>query len=483
MSADSSVRLFEYRDGRSDKFWEIRLEGTSHTVRYGRVGTDGQTVTKEFATDEKALASCEKLIRQKEAKGYKEVNDPSDARSEQVKLAKLAKQESEPFIETILESPDDFQGYAVYADWLSEQGDPRGELIQVQWQLGSTELTGKPRKEAEKRERELIKTNRSEWLNELAPELTDDWLPDQFSWLERPAYDAQFARGFLDALKIQYLFPEFATKLKRSGMSRMLRRLQIVYLARGEELADEVESYADRDWGWEDCPSIEALIAGGTFDNLRHLEISEGDHGCHIVAPNVHKLVAKAPRLETLIVEAHEVDTEALFQQKMPNLRSLTVNHLTDYPLPALANNRSLQQLESLEIRPHAFEYDDDEAYIVLEDIRAICRSENLGSLKHLYLQCTDFGDDGIDEIIQSGILQRLETLKLPSGATTDQGAERLAAADLGTLKRLDLSGNYLSSSTVAKLRKQKISISCDGQNDPATLGSERMHLYDGDME
>ncbi len=388
----------------------------------------------------------------------------------------------EPFLDAILQDPDDFQGYAVYADWLTEHGDPRGELIQLQWQLESTELTGDARKLAQKRERELIKSGCKQWLNELAPELTDNWLPKELKWIESPAYHYEFARGFLDSLKVEYLLPEFATKLKRSSAMRMLRRLHIVHLPRGEELVEELEQYSDREWDWDDCPSMDALIAGASFDNLRHLEISEGDDGCHIIAPNVHNLVAKTPRLEVLIVEAHEVDTEELFKQTMPNLKSLTVNHLTEYPISVLAENRSLENLESIEFRPHAFEFDDDEAYIVLEDIQAICRSKYLNNLKHLYLQCTDFGDEGIDEIIQSGILNRLETLKLPSGATTDAGAERLAAADLGTLKRLDLSGNYLTNATIARLREKKVSLSSGSQNAPGSI-DERMHLYDGDME
>ena len=388
-----------------------------------------------------------------------------------------------PFIHAILESPDDFHAYAVYADWLSEQGDPKGEFIHLQWNLQSPELTGELRKQAQKRERELLQMHRQKWLGEFSPELTEDWLPEGLNWLTRPAYEFNFERGFLDSLQIQYLLPEFATKLKRSEAGRLLRRLHINHLPRGEELVEEIEAYADRDWGWNDCPSLDALVAGGSFENLRQLEISERDHGCHLIAPNAHELVAQTPRLEVLILEAHEVDTEALFQLQMPHLTALTVSHLTEYPVALLANNRSLKHLESIEFRPHAFESEDDEAYLVLDDLRAICRSDNLASLKHLHLQCSDFGDEGIDEIIQSGILQRLETLKLPSGATTDAGAERLAAADLGGLKRLDLTGNYLTDQTIQRLREKQVSLSCDAQNDRASLGNERMHLYDGDME
>jgi predicted DNA-binding WGR domain protein len=63
-------RSLRYTDGKSDKFWEIRLVDTSHTVRYGRHGTAGQIQTKDFATEAEALKSYEKLVAEKLKKGY-----------------------------------------------------------------------------------------------------------------------------------------------------------------------------------------------------------------------------------------------------------------------------------------------------------------------------------------------------------------------------------------------------------------------------
>ena len=41
----------------------------------------------------------------------------------------------EPFLQTVLENPADDGARLVYADWLEEQGDPRGEFIRVQIEL------------------------------------------------------------------------------------------------------------------------------------------------------------------------------------------------------------------------------------------------------------------------------------------------------------------------------------------------------------
>lgn len=72
------TRRFEYSDEKSNKFWEITVNGNEHTVRYGRIGADGQTKTKEFADAEAAEKDAEKLIKSKTKKGYEEVSAGGD---------------------------------------------------------------------------------------------------------------------------------------------------------------------------------------------------------------------------------------------------------------------------------------------------------------------------------------------------------------------------------------------------------------------
>ncbi len=53
------MRTFEFRDGRSDKFWNVEVQGPKLVVTYGRIGGKGQTQTKEFADAAKAQpATC-----------------------------------------------------------------------------------------------------------------------------------------------------------------------------------------------------------------------------------------------------------------------------------------------------------------------------------------------------------------------------------------------------------------------------------------
>jgi predicted DNA-binding WGR domain protein len=65
-------RYFEFVGGTSAKFWEIGTSGNQVTVRFGRIGTDGQTQVKELADADAATKHAEKLIGEKTRKGYLE---------------------------------------------------------------------------------------------------------------------------------------------------------------------------------------------------------------------------------------------------------------------------------------------------------------------------------------------------------------------------------------------------------------------------
>ncbi len=67
-------RRFEIKGGKSKRFWEIETKGASHTVTYGRLGTAGQSKTKQFDSKQEATAAAEKLIDQKVHKGYQEIH-------------------------------------------------------------------------------------------------------------------------------------------------------------------------------------------------------------------------------------------------------------------------------------------------------------------------------------------------------------------------------------------------------------------------
>ena len=62
---------YEFHDGSSAKFWSISIDESSYTVRYGKVGSKGQTKTKSFKSPTEASAAADKVTAQKLKKGYK----------------------------------------------------------------------------------------------------------------------------------------------------------------------------------------------------------------------------------------------------------------------------------------------------------------------------------------------------------------------------------------------------------------------------
>ncbi len=65
-------RHFEYVGGTSAKFWEVSVAGCHVSVCFGRIGTDGQSQSKELASADAAQQHADKLIAEKLKKGYVE---------------------------------------------------------------------------------------------------------------------------------------------------------------------------------------------------------------------------------------------------------------------------------------------------------------------------------------------------------------------------------------------------------------------------
>jgi predicted DNA-binding WGR domain protein len=66
------TRYFEFVGGSSAKFWEATVQGRDVTVRFGRLGTSGQSQTKTLPDAAAANKHAEELIAQKVDKGYVE---------------------------------------------------------------------------------------------------------------------------------------------------------------------------------------------------------------------------------------------------------------------------------------------------------------------------------------------------------------------------------------------------------------------------
>jgi predicted DNA-binding WGR domain protein len=72
-SSETVRRRCEFVAGSSSKFWQVSRTGAVLTIQFGRIGTQGQTMTKSFDTPQRATNELEKLFAEKLRKGYKAV--------------------------------------------------------------------------------------------------------------------------------------------------------------------------------------------------------------------------------------------------------------------------------------------------------------------------------------------------------------------------------------------------------------------------
>ena len=102
------MRQFKYSDNKSHKFWNIEQSGKSYTVEYGRVGSKGQSKTKDYGSEAEATKAYEKIIAEKVKEGYVETTPTSAPPSTKQMLEKA-----------ILDDPENLAAHTAYADWLT----------------------------------------------------------------------------------------------------------------------------------------------------------------------------------------------------------------------------------------------------------------------------------------------------------------------------------------------------------------------------
>ncbi|OAI48009.1 hypothetical protein AYO44_08105 [Planctomycetaceae bacterium SCGC AG-212-F19] len=491
------MRTFEFTDEKSNKFWNIELQGTKFTVIFGRIGTAGQMQTKMFADEAKAQAAHDKLVAEKLGKGYVETTRGAAAAPAATAAPSPLQQSLE---QAILDNPDDIATHSAYADFLSEQGDPRGEFIQVQLALEDTKRSAKERAQLEERESELLKKHARTWLGELGRFLVGKW-----SGPDKP-YHYQFARGWLDVVRLLPFPAAVAVALARTPQARLLRRLEVVYDMRYHPF--EFDKFTEgptkaltpqekEDEGeWHEASVPASLFESPHLTNLRVLKLGFSDTGERVghstmVSPfenceadQVIGLLQKCRRLDELYLNTNLPGIERLFAlPALGQVRVLQYYYGTEYagrgqgspyPLNTLAKNKALTRLTHLRLHPGR------DTTLAVAEVDAILKSPNLSALTHLQLHMTNYGDDGCRRLVPSGILKRLKELDIGYGNMTDEGARILAGCpDLKRLEQLDVTRNALTDKGIAALKAVGIRVIAENQHD----AGEEDYLYEVDFE
>jgi uncharacterized protein (TIGR02996 family) len=456
------MRTFEFVEGASSKFWNITLSGKSFTVQWGRIGTAGQSQEKTFPDEAKAQKEHDKLVAEKLKKGYTETTPKAKAAPISLRDALEA---------ALDDNPDDRAAWMAYADHLAESGEPRGEFMQVQLALEDGSRKPAERKELQVREQELLKKHRKAWLGPLGDALK-----------EKNA--VRWARGVLDAVTFTDFGFKHAPALKALPAARFLRSLT----------AETVDSYTP-DYG-DDPPegvhpdrstSALSMLADAPFlPHLRHLSAGEEvPHGEETYSSNytqghgLPELLKATPRLESFAFYGKNLNLKALFGLTLPRLQSLIVYHVRDrHPLGVLAVNPGMPALEYLRVRPS---HQWDNSAVPRAEVVKLLRSPHFPKLRELHLHASDLGNAGCRDVVDSGVLKRVEVLDLSFGCISDAGVRTLLASpDIHRLKTLDLSYNEITDEGGALLAAVSgPAVHSDGQSAPGA----NEYLYAGDIE
>ncbi|MCY1041651.1 WGR domain-containing protein [Corallococcus sp. bb12-1] len=415
---------YEFTEGSSSKFWEITLEDSTLTKRWGRIGTDGQEKVEDFESKAEAKKAYAAQVKEKEKKGYALVAGSGAAGGD----APAPVSASDPALEAaILAAPDDVKGYLAYAEWLKGKGDPRAELIQLQHDT----------LEASSASATLMRKRAAKYIAEHADSLLGDELTEAISG---EALKLEWHLGFIREAHLGQVdfdsdedIPELLGLLLAHPSARFLRSLTL-----GMACFDGENEYHD---------ALKVLGKSKPLTTLRHLFIGDFEYPddteiswTHV--GNLQPLYSVFPQLRELCVRGGEVE---LGKIDLPELRSFTVE-TGGLPLKAVKSIVKAQwpKLEALEIW---FGSDNYGAGGGVKDIQPLLDGEGVPNLRKLGLRNSDFTDALCEVLPKAKVVAQLQELDLSMGVMTDAGAQVLVtnAKAFQHLKTLDVSNNFLT--------------------------------------
>jgi uncharacterized protein (TIGR02996 family) len=440
------MRRYEFTEGSSKKFWEIDLEGESFTTRWGRLGTDGQEKTQDFESAAEARKAHDKLVAEKEKKGYRLVTSDEGEAARPL----TAKVPSNPaLLGAVLERPDDGPAWQVFADWLLEQGESWGEVI-------GAAARGKP------------ETARQQ---KVAAEL-----------LGGAGAELEWKHGVID--RFEFEPEEFDPDSPMETVVERVLRHPAGHFVRAVSFGLPPCDDGDIEWHMEGL--ARALEKAGPLPRLEHIDFSEPsthmDQESWRRVGDVRGLWSAAPNLKTLLLRGSSGSDDGtpikLAPIDAPNLETLVIySGGLDEAAPKEIGKATWPKLNRLEL------YFGDENYggnATVDSLDGILSGRGLPALKMLGLENSRFETDLIEALATSKLLPRLEVLDLSKGTMWRAGAEALVkhASAFEHLKSLVLNDNYLEDAHVTAISKVLKNASFGEQKAPDDFDGDEPYRY-----
>ena len=358
--------------------------------------------------------------------------------------------EANHFFAEVVANPQSDDPRLIYADWLEEHGDQRGEFIRVQCELDKSNDLQKEFYELGVRSTQLTAEHGEKWASELEQDLRK----------------SEFKRGFIDKITIRAL--ALVKGADSLFASTPINELRIVYLknqgkkvaelpqlsqVRGLDLSNltiptddllavikspnlsNLESLSLCNYSWYDSTVGKALTSFASRDKLQSLTINAGrDH-------SIFTDVCEGPgfpNLTDLTLWSEEninENLDSLDKLNVPKLKSLRVCSRLNVKDCETLSKLSLGRLESLNLK---------NTKIPARGLAIISDSGAFKTIKHLDLSYCDIGIRSFEHLFDLDNLQHCESLDLSHSSLATEKTLRkiiglIANHPLPNVKRLIL--------------------------------------------
>ena len=226
----------------------------------------------------------------------------------------------------LVAEPDDLALHGAYADYLIEQGDPRGEYIRLELAIAQKEEFGVRARAQYLAHAKLMTRHRAEWLGALDRVLPVA-NPGPFG---HPDGRLRLRLGWLDELFMTAPSRELAEAVVACPVGHLLRRLTIETVTRASRRR-----------------FVAALALAPALASLREFAWTERGSPRHLTP--LAAVLAAMPRLERLALRTPDIRAADLATLP-PRLRELRLSgsHVGDAGVEALLAGPALDRLETL---------------------------------------------------------------------------------------------------------------------------------------
>jgi uncharacterized protein (TIGR02996 family) len=357
--------------------------------------------------------------------------------------------------------PDDADNYLVYADWLSAQGDPRGELITIQHKLSvmkELDRKGVPGGTLEQREKALLAQH-----ERFLPGVPPAMVAVKWRW------------GFLESVHFNNGEDWMKDDVDAVGMAQRVFAAPVALALRVLDIGVMRWDHSE-----QDVPAI-LKAAGESQVGPRLRGIHVGNFGDDDVDNGMYNpgqldtFAGRFPALESLVIHGSEF---SLGSFELPALKKLSIETCS-FRKEDLARlvDAKWPRLEHLEIW---FGSDNRGASCGASDLTPILDGSVFPAVKHLGLRNAEFADDLPAALAGSKLLQGLRTLDLSKGTMSSVGARALldARSAFQHLASLSVDDNFLDDDVLEELRTIGPTVVSEEQKDDDLSIEGEVHRY-----